>query len=412
MKSTNKDTKKEYIMKYKKNYDVVVAGGGIAGVAAAIEASRNGMKTALVEKTVFAGGLATTGLIYIYLPLCDGRGTQVTFGLAEELLRASIIYGPGDIPKGWENGVKGPADSRFLVRFSPAAFIIALDELLVNAGVDVWFDTVVAATVMEGDRITGIEVENKSGRGLISGKCFVDATGDADLAFQSGAPCVETDNWLSNWAIMASSGAAKKAAKDGNAKDLLSFFVIGGDNAGRGAPETGRKYLGTDGKDVSEFILKSRELLVNDLKKLYAKEGGEKRNDYYPLTLASMPQLRTTRRIDGLATIGDDAHSVEVSDSVGLVADWRKSGFVWEVPYASLLPKKVKGLVAAGRCISNERDAWEVMRVIPSAALTGQVAGLSAAIAVKNKTNPDALAVKDVQYALKSKGIPLHIEGL
>ena len=67
--------------------------------------------------------------------------------------------------------------------------------------------------------------------------------------------------------------------------------MIDGDNAGRGAPETGRKYLGTDGKDVSEFILKSRELLVNDLKKLYAKEGGEKRNDYYPLTLASMPQV-------------------------------------------------------------------------------------------------------------------------
>jgi hypothetical protein len=95
---------------------------------------------------------------------------------------------------------------------------------------------------------------------------------------------------------------------------------------------------------------------------------------------------------------------------VGLVADWRKKGFVWEVPYASLLPKKVKGLIAAGRCISNERDAWEVMRVIPAAALTGQIAGLSAAVAVKNKTNPDALAVKDIQDALKSKGIPTHID--
>jgi hypothetical protein len=209
---------------------------------------------------------------------------------------------------------------------------------------------------------------------------------------------------------MASAGAAKKAAKDGNAKDLLNFFIIGGDNAGRGAPEKGKKYRGTDGKDVSEFILKSRELLINDLKNLYAKEGKEKRNDYYPLTLASMPQLRTTRRIDGLSTIRDDGHSKKISESVGLVADWRKSAFVWEVPYTSLLPKKVKGLIAAGRCISNERDAWEVMRVIPAAAFTGQVAGLSAAISIKNKINPDALAVKDIQNALKSKGIPLHIE--
>lgn len=397
-------------MKYKKSYDVVVAGGGIAGVAAAIEASRNGMKTALVEKTVFTGGLATTGLIFIYLPLCDGNGTQVTFGLSEELLRASIIYGPGDIPKGWENGIKGPANPRFLVRFSPASFIIALDELLVNAGVDVWFDTLVASAVMDGQRITGIEVENKSGRGLISGKCFVDATGDADLAFHAGAPCVETDNWLSNWSIMASSEAAKKAAKNGDAKELLSFFMIGGDNTGHGAPETGKKYIGTDGKNVSEFIIKSRELMINSLKKLYAKEGKEKRNDYYPLTLASMPQVRTTRRIDGLSTVRDDGYSKGISDSVGLVADWRKSGFVWEVPYTSLLPKKVKGLITSGRCISNERDAWEVMRVIPAAAFTGQVAGLSAALAVKNKTNPDDLNIKDIQGALKSKNIPLHIE--
>lgn len=397
-------------MKYKKNYDVVVAGGGIAGVAAAIEASRNGMKTALVEKTVFTGGLATTGLIYIYLPLCDGCGNQVTYGLSEELLRASIIYGPGEIPKGWESGIKGPSESRFLVRFSPASFIIALDEILVNAGVDVWFDTIVAGAVVDGQRITGIEVENKSGRGIISAKCFVDATGDADLAFQSGAPCVETDNWLSNWAIMASSDAAKKAAKNGDAKELLSFFMIGGDNTGRGAPETGKKYLGTDGKNVSEFILKSRELLINDLKNLYAKEGKERRNDYYPLTLASMPQLRTTRRIDGLSTVKDDGYSKEISDSVGLVADWRKRGFVWEVPYSSLLPKKVKGLITAGRCISNERDAWEVMRVIPAAALTGQVAGLAAALSVKNNTNPGDLEVKAVQGALKSKGIPLHMD--
>lgn len=397
-------------MKYKKNYDVVVAGGGIAGVSAAIEASRSGMKTALVEKTVFSGGLATSGLIYIYLPLCDGRGTQVTFGLSEELLRASIIYGPGELPKGWENGIKGPPESRFMVRFSPASFIIALDEILVNAGVDVWFDTLVAGVVMDGQQITGIEVENKSGRGIVSAKCFVDATGDADLAFRAGAPCVEADNWLSNWAIMASSVAAGRAAKDGNAKELLNFHLAGGDNAGRGATESGRKYLGTDGKNVSEFILKSRELLLRDLKKLYSREGGEKRNDYYPLTLASMPQLRTTRRIDGIATIGDNGHSREISDSVGLVADWRKSGFVWEVPYASLLPKKVKGLIVAGRCISNERDAWEVMRMIPAAAFTGQVAGLSAAIAVKNKTNPDALAVEDIQSALKSKGIPVHID--
>ena len=75
---------------FNRTFDVVVAGGGIAGVAAAIQAARRGKKTVLVEKTVQPGGLATTGLVNVYLPLCDGNGRQVTFGLCEELIRRSL----------------------------------------------------------------------------------------------------------------------------------------------------------------------------------------------------------------------------------------------------------------------------------------------------------------------------------
>ena len=74
-------------MDFKVNCDVAVIGGGIAGVAAAVQAARSGKKTILVEKTILLGGLATSGLVYIYLPLCDGFGHQVTFGLSEELPR-------------------------------------------------------------------------------------------------------------------------------------------------------------------------------------------------------------------------------------------------------------------------------------------------------------------------------------
>ncbi|MBR7105161.1 MAG: FAD-dependent oxidoreductase, partial [Lentisphaeria bacterium] len=72
-----------------KKYDVVVLGGGIAGIAAAVQAARCGAKAALIEKTIFPGGLATTGLVYLYLPLCDGFGHQILFGMAEELYQAS-----------------------------------------------------------------------------------------------------------------------------------------------------------------------------------------------------------------------------------------------------------------------------------------------------------------------------------
>ena len=79
---------------FEKRYDVIVAGAGVAGVAAALECARAGLKTALLEKTVLPGGLATTGLVNVYLPLCDGAGRQVIFGIAEELHRLSLKYGP------------------------------------------------------------------------------------------------------------------------------------------------------------------------------------------------------------------------------------------------------------------------------------------------------------------------------
>jgi len=119
------------------DYDVVVAGAGVAGVAAALETARAGLRTALVEKTVLVGGLATAGLINHYLPLCDGQGHQVTFGIAEELLHLSLKYGPGDVPATWREG-KG---ERYRARFSPASFVLALDEALLDAGVKLWLDT-------------------------------------------------------------------------------------------------------------------------------------------------------------------------------------------------------------------------------------------------------------------------------
>ena len=94
------------------------------------------------------------------------------------------------------------------------------------------------------------------------------------------------------------------------------------------------------------------------------------------------------------------------------MADWRKPGHVWEVPYDALVPTRIKGLLAAGRCISSEGDAWEVTRVIPPAALTGQVAGLAATLAVQADTLPDRLDAGDLQRHLDGKGIPCHLSDL
>ena len=216
-------------MGFEQDYDVVVAGAGVAGVAAAMECARAGMRTALVEKTVLVGGLATTGLVNFYLPLCDGRGHQVIYGIAEELLHLSIKYGPGAVPEGW------PARGRYSTSFSPASFVLALDEVLGEAGVELWLDTLVSEPAMTGSRLMGIVVENKSGRGVLRAQCVIDATGDADVAYRAGAKCVETDNWLSLWGVQASLARARQAAAD-PATGLLDMVRVGGDANGRGHP--------------------------------------------------------------------------------------------------------------------------------------------------------------------------------
>lgn len=395
--------------KYSKNYDILVAGGGVAGVASAIASARQGTKTAIVEKTIIFGGLATSGLILIYLPLSDNKGNQVTFGLAEELLKASIKYGPGNIPKDWSNP---NTRSRYGVKFSPSAFALALDEVLLDAGVDLWLDTLICGAVVKGNQIIGVEVENKSGRGYIGAKCFIDATGDADVAYHSGAPCIEQDNWLSIWAMEASLETAKQAVGENSGEKLNFCRILGASNTGADAPKGMRKFYGTKGKDVSEFVIEGRKMLREFYKKEQALRGENGRNDIYPMTLPSIAQFRTTRRIDGIKTIKSNDKEKHFDDCVGMVADWWSGRDIWEVPYYTLIPQKIKGLITAGRCISSEGEAWEVMRVIQSAVLTGEIAGIASAMSVKLNTTPDMIDVSDLQKILKEKGFLLNINEL
>ena len=392
-----------------KSYDVVVAGGGIAGVAAALEAARNGMNTALLEKTVFTGGLATTGLVNIYLPLCDGRGRQVIFGIAEELLKASILYGPGDVPVPWlKDGLEASrGEIRYATDFNPASFILALDEMLQQAGVDIWLDTLVCGVRKEGNRVTGLEVETKNGRQLINMSCVIDATGDADVAWRAGAPCAETDNFLEMWAIPASLSAARKAVEAQSGEPLITTLRVG---VWDGSPnlEDYPKLRGTDVRDITKMVLDGRRLIREYYLARTSADGPKSRWNQFPIALPAMAQFRTTRRIEGKITLTDEHETSTFADSVGICGDWRKPGPIWEIPYGCLLPRKITGLLAAGRCIASDGNAWEVTRVIPVAALTGQIAGLAASMAVSQSITPDLLDVRQLQEELTSRGIPFR----
>jgi flavin-dependent dehydrogenase len=167
----------------------------VAGIAAALETARAGLRTAVVEKTISTGGLATSGLVWFYPALCDASGRQVTFGAAEELLRLCFRYGPGRRADGARDAGDAATAIRSGVIFSPAAFVLALDEVLADAGVHLWFDTLACAPVMEGDRVVGVEVETKAGHGVFRAPCLIDATGDADICYRAGAACEPEGNF-------------------------------------------------------------------------------------------------------------------------------------------------------------------------------------------------------------------------
>ena len=173
----------------KYQFDVLVVGGGVAGIAAAFAAARRGAKVGLVEKQFLLGGLATAGIVTIYLPLCDGMGHQVSYGLAEELLRLSIRDGwEKDYPTAWLEGgtLEQKRDKRFEVRFNPQLFAIAVEQQLLREGVEILYGSSACNVITENNRITHIIVENKSGRAAIAVQTVVDATGDADICARAG----------------------------------------------------------------------------------------------------------------------------------------------------------------------------------------------------------------------------------
>lgn len=375
-------------------YDIAVIGAGIAGVAAALQAARCGKKVALLEKTILPGGLATSGLVFIYLPLCDGNGKQVTYGIPEELLHASIQYGPGDIPANWRNERNAPEPRRYRTLFSPASFMLSLDELLEKSGVDLWYDTLVCDAVVNssGDTLNGAVVQNTSGRGIIHADCFIDASGDCSLARKAGVHCLEEDNYLSIWALQYDQTYPERFG------ERISMFAYIDAKSEHG------KFRGMSGHSLSDFVCQSRKVLRE-----HYREKQTDRNSLYALKLPVIPQFRKIYCIEGEHVLDNGENDRHVEDSIGLLPDWRKAGFVWEVPFRTLYPRRhIRGLLTAGRCVSARNDAWEITRVIPAAAMTGQAAGAAAALMIQNQADAWDLGIGELQDSLRKWKVRIH----
>ena len=384
-------------------YDIIIAGAGVAGVAAALAAVRQKQKVLIVEKSAMPGGLATLGLIAIYLPLCDGNGRKLIGGISEELLLDSIKYGYNNLPEEWRRNTDEIKNSRkrYMTQFSPPEFMLAMEEKLLAEGIDIIYDTLFSDVIMEKKRCSGIIVENKSGRTAYRCKAVVDATGDSDVMHRTGAACIEQTNRLSFWWYETSLSAMEKAVEKGDVMQGIKLRSTDEPDFNKESSDYSKRYIGTDGKKVSDYIIRSRQMLLNRL-----KERDIKKESF--LSFPGMAQLRTTRRIEGMYTLTGNDEGAAFDDSIGCAGDWRKSGPVYEIPYRTLISKDVENVIAAGRNISSACDAWEVTRVIPVAAMTGEAAGVAASIACSDDVSLQEMNVKKLQAELKSNGILLH----
>ena len=386
----------------KAHFDTIVVGGGIAGVSAAVAASRQGANVLLVEKTVMLGGLATTGIIIYYLPLCNGLGRKVTGGIAEELLHLSIKYGHSTLPDGWKMGNDNGPTKRYMSMFNPASFTIALDELVISEGITLLLDTNVCDVVTKGNKISGIITSNSDGLCMYSADSFVDASGQALLFWQAGDETVAHKNFMSYWAQSIDLNSLNKATQSGDIGkaikvDDLFFNAMGKDHDGNFKKES---YLANSGDDVTQFILDGRKGLLKDEELL--KQGKKAW-----ITLPGMVQYRKIRRIKSPYVLSETDVNKRFENSIGVVSDWRKPGPIYEIPFNTLYGK-YDNLLAAGRCIGAKGDAWEVVRCIPQVALTGQGAGVAAAMISDSKMNASDLDIKHLQSLLTKQGVMLH----
>lgn len=383
----------------KNECEVLVAGGGIAGIAAALSAARAGAKVILLEREYILGGLATAGLITIYLPLCDGEGHQVSFGICEELLKLSIKHGAeAEYPKAWlENGTEEEKarGQRFQVRYNPHIFAILAEQLLRSEGVKILYGTTACSVEVTGQKISAVIIENKTGRTAVKVKSVVDTTGDADICKLANArtELFEQKNVLAAWHYYISNGALDLRML--GASDVPEEYKDG-NNAPK--PLIEKRFLGIDGEELSEMVELSHGFILEDILD-YRKSD----KTHTPVTIPTIPQVRMTRRLAGCYTLDDKESHKDFADSIGMISDWRKPGPVYQIPFRTLYGDEIDNLITAGRSISVTDSMWDISRVIPACAVTGEAAGVAAAM-----TNDFiSLDVKTLQDYLQKKGVVL-----
>lgn len=385
-----------------REYEVAVCGGGFAGIAAALSAARRmkslgkDVSVMLLENSFMLGGLATAGLVTIYLPICDGKGNQVCYGITDELFWLSIKHGiEAQEPTPWLNDAskEDRARKRLMVQYNAQLFALEAERLLISEGVKIVYGARAVGTKVEDGVITHVMIEGKGGREAIAVGSVVDSTGDADICLFAGA---KTSNF--------SEGNKLAAWYYGYGNGQFNLYMCGvhdiPDEENNIEIINNTRWSGLDTMELSELTEVSHGALLQNF-----VERRKTIPDLVPTTIATIPEVRMTRRLVGKTELElfDRAYCEE---SVGLFPNWRKHGPVYELPFSSLYGTEVKNLITAGRCISTTEPTWDITRVIPVCAVTGEAAGAAAA----ECRDFDKINIKSLQDYLRSAGVKLHCE--
>jgi len=409
--------------------DVVVAGGGPAGCGAAIAAARMGASVVLIERYGCLGGLATGGLVLYMDGLSDGT-ERVVGGICWESLERLQR----------EGGLATRAPLRYDV--DSELYKVTLDQMCLEAGVRVRLHSWVADAIVEERRVAGVVVESKSGRQAILARIVIDATGDGDVAALAGADYALGQMRIGlNMKVGGVDGARYRAFAAEQPERVRALraelrgqggFPIGmgptpwsdegiywvnviglAERSGLGPRDDATyeehwdgRLSAVDADDLTHAELELRRRLVESLA-FYRRNmpGYEK---VRLLAFASQLGVRESRRITGQVVLsGDDVLTGRTfADAIGRGGlPGRQSSY--EIPYRALVPRDLRGLLVAGRCISTDHQALGHIRVIPPMMVTGQAAGTAAFMAVELGQEPAAVDASILRRQLARDGVIL-----
>lgn len=390
--------------RYGKRYDVIVIGGGPAGVSAALAAARQNKQVMLIEKGAFLGGLATMGLIVLYNPgIDDANGRRIVGGISEELMHLSVRYSYGSLPEKWKYRTERiDGKERYQTVYSPTAFALSLNDLLTKSGVQILYDALFCDPIMSGKRCTGVMVETKAGRWIYEADCFIDCSGDGDLVSRAGAKCIQRrENYLSYWSLSTSLKRMQQAIDANDIGKAIHIELMGVSPYDKKFTADKYPFYGIETpEEVAEFINRGQQFAFEKLLSFDKKQE-------CLVTIPSMADYRKTRAIVGLYTLSESDRDQHFEDSIGCIRE-DCDPYLLEIPYRCLISADLDNVLVAGRIVSCDGTPRDTIRLIAVCAQTGEAAGIASALVCENNDTVHSLDVQELQSRLVAQENILH----